>query len=89
MRALAVVFLSATIANRMAIAERMLEAIRANDPEGDYVIESRTGEAGKSFVRPPADEDWEFQIVVRRTTSNVAIKPRPFLPPLLTGEDDG
>lgn len=79
-RVLATVVLGASLLNRAAIAEQILEAIQAGDPDGSYVIETR-GETG-SLV-PPKDEDWEFVIVEVRATSTFTLAPgRLTLPPL-------
>ena len=85
-RTRAIIVLGASLLNRAAIAERILEVIQAGDPGGTYVIEARDGTG--SLV-PPKDEDWEFLIVEVTATSTLTFTAgRLDLPPSSPSQGD-
>ena len=87
-RVLATVVLSANLINRTAMAEQLLEAVRASDPSaGKYSIEADS-EAG-SLV-PQKDEDWGFTIVVElRAAENLVLSSFMSIPPSRPEGSDG
>ena len=80
-RVLATIVLSSSVLNRVAIAEQMLDAIRASNPSGVYGIDSHSG---ADDGVPRSDEDWTFRIVSIEATSTLVIKPRPLVFPNAT-----
>lgn len=78
-RVVATVVLGAGLLNRAAIAEQVLEVIRASDPQGTYLIEARDGSGS---LMPPHDEDWAITIVSVRAAASLQITGRMIFPPL-------
>lgn len=80
---LAVIVLSASLSNRVAKAKQVLDIVRGGEPDGAYMIQTRSG---ADDLVPRKDEDWEFEIIrthhlgtdmVEWRSTEEATKPEP------------